>query len=289
MKLTLYLLLVGLGTLLLLYSAQPLLLMGQEWRYGKLVKHEFIMDPISVNFMELNRVEILGRGAPIPVTNITVKNYLFYGREYELIKSLGDYNRIIQQSNLSPIKYARDYAWEGNTIRVEDEFQPGNYDEYSRDNSNINIKINQKDWTITSSVEVRPNFLDDNRYHGYFGILAVKEKGIEKIIILQRVSGIHVINKEHLAWRILTIEKNGQVQEERFTYNERGELPQRVNFINVTHTSTEPLGYQSEILQAWPSFFFPLIYPFGTAALGAIFVLIGMISLCMSFLRHRKL
>lgn len=281
-----YVIVIVIGVILMIMSAKPLFLMGQEMVYQSRVKQNIKVDRIYVNFLELDKVEILGRGAPIPVENISIKNYLYDGNVSQLIKSSQEYNSIVQKSNISSIRYARDYFWEGNTIRIEDTFHPGNFNEDSREKSSIGITINDKDWSVIHPVEVRPNYLDENRYHGYFGLLIVEEKGNENLILVQRLLG----NQEaDLVWRTLTIKNNGQVLENQFSYEHRSDVPQRVDYINLSNTSPFSLGYKSNILQGWPSLFFPLLYPFVTASLGLLLIVIGSLSTFIGLKKKRRL
>lgn len=277
---------LGFGVISLLLSAQPLLLMAQELYYGYRVNHDFMMEHIYVNSMELGKVEILGKGAPIPVWNISVQNNVSNGTESTEIHSMQEYRRVVGQSNVAAVmKYGRTYTWEGHTIQVEDQFRSGDFTESSREPSSLTITIDQQDWSVNSLVDIRPNFLDENRYHGYYGVLTIKEKGSEKLVICQRVSGIGVTRENALAWRILSLDKNGQVHEDRFTFGERMDLPQRVQMINLTTVTPISIGYRSDILLGWPTLFFPLLYPFVTALLGLLSIVVGVV---MVFVSRRK-
>jgi len=248
---------LALGVALIFISIKPLFLMGQEIYYENKVDQKFQIEQISVNFMELGKVEILGKGAPIEVKDITVKNDL--------------------QQEKDSAKYTREFTWNGNTILTGDQFQPGNYDEDNYPLSKLRVVVNGKDWSVENPIEIRPSFFDNNRYHGFFNVLKVRSEGNEALVLVQRVSGPEFKREEDLAWRTLRIQKDGQVIEDRFTYEERGDVPERVDFVNHAYASPVALGYRSNILQGWPSLFFPLFYPFGTATFGLLFTLIGLV------------
>lgn len=265
------------GTLLLLLSALPLYTAGKEMMIGSRVNHDYQFDHIYVNFMALGKVEILGRGAPIPVDRISVENELTNGNETKTIPTMATYVDMNQQANSSRLTYTRTYKWAGQIIEIADQFQSGVFDQSSREQSNLQMRINQKDWSVEGPVEVRPHYLDDNRYHGYFGVVTVKKEGGERFVIIQRTSGTALTLDKNLSWRILSIDSRGQVQEDRFTFEELGEDPYRVNVINLTTTSPSSVGYHSDILLGWPSLIFPLAYPFGTALVGLLLVVIGLV------------
>ena len=281
-----YVIILIVGVILIIVSVKPLFLMGQEMVYQIRANQGVKVDRIYVNFMELDRVEILGKGTPIPVENIRIKNYLYNGNEYHQLQSFQEYNSSIQKSSNTAIRYARDYFWQGNTIRIEDKFSPGIFNEDSREKSSINITINDKDWSVIHPIDIRPNYLDENRYHGYFGLLAIEEKGSESLILVQRLLGNHATD---LVWRILTIKSNGQVDENQFSYEQRSDVPQRVDYINLTNTSPFSLGYKSNILKGWPSLFFPLLYPYVTASIGFILILVGSLSIFIAARKNRRL
>lgn len=274
------------GVILIIVSVKPLFLMGQEMVYQNRVNQEVKVDRIYVNFMVLDRVEILGKGTPIPVENIRIKNYLYNSNEYHQLQSLQEYNSSIRKSSITAIRYAREYFWQGNTIRIEDKFSPGSFNEDSREKSSLNITINDKDWSVINPIDIRPNYLDENRYHGYFGLLVIEERGNESLILVQRLLGNHHTD---LVWRILTIKSNGQIDENQFPYEQRSDVPQRVDFINLTNTSPFLLGYKSNILQGWPSLFFPLLYPYVTALSGSILIFVGSISIFIAVRKKRRL
>ncbi|MDR6553513.1 hypothetical protein [Paenibacillus qinlingensis] len=266
-----------LGVILVILSAKPLFAAGNETYIGSRVNHQFKFDHIYVNFMELGKVEILGRGTPIPVDHISVENELSDGKERQAIQTMAEYVSMNQQPNGDRLTYTRTYKWAGQIIEIADQFQAGEFNSSTREQVNLHMSINHKDWSVEGPVLVRPFFLDDNRYHGYFGVLTVKEKGREKLVIIQRTSGTAFTPDKNLSWRILSIDSQGQVQEDRFTYDELSEVPQRVNMINITSASPFSLGYRSNILFVWPSLLFPLAYPIGTAIVGLLLVIIGLV------------
>lgn len=267
-----------LGTILLLLSIKPLFLMGQELFYQNQAKSDELIEHIYVNSMELGKVEILGKGVPIDVEDLSVRNSLLNGEnDIELVSS-DEYHSLVGQETDSPLTYVRIYNWKGHVIRITDQFHPGTFNEDDREHASMSININEKDWSKDSLIEVRPYTLDENRYHGYFGVLITEDQEDEKLILIQRVSGIDFVQEKDLAWRTLTIEEDGHVQEDYFTYDERAKIPKRVDYINTTMTSPFALGYKSEILQGWPSVFFPLLYPIVSGVIGFVLIILGGIN-----------
>lgn len=263
------------GAVLLLFSAWPLYLMGQELFLERKVQQQADIDRIYVNFLELGKVEILGRGVPIPVTRISVRNRVEAAGESREPLSYVDYYRYMENAASKTVRYAREYTWENQVIRIEDETAPGELSSDSRSRSPLRITINQNDWSVSDPVEVRPYFLDENRYHGYFGVLIVRHRDQDQLVLVQRISEIGDFHAPSLAWRVLAIDPDGQVREERFEYGERADDPIRVKYVQQSSASPISFGYRSNMLQVWPSLWFPLLYPWTTGGFGLLLLAAG--------------
>ncbi len=261
---------IVIGFILVILSIQPLFLIGREFYYemsvGETGEH------LSVNFLELGLVEVLGNGIPIEIDEVKVKNYLHTSMELIELKSIAEYDHLVEEERDKPLRYIREYSWKDNTIQIEDQFHGGALTENSRVHAPITIKVNGQDISNEGLVEVRPDFVDENRYHGYFGVNLVKNHGSSELILIQRTSGIDFSTEEDLAWHLWTITEDGQIIEDSFVYHERGDVPKRVNYIKQSSASPISLGYKSNILQVWPSLFFPLLYPFVSSLLGILLI-----------------
>lgn len=78
-------------------------------------------------------------------------------------------------------------------------------------------------------------------------------------------------------FRVITVEGDRPVAEERFAYADIGEEPSRALVANLA--SPTPLGITSQALSVWPTVFYPLIYPVGTALLGLALAGLGAATL----------
>lgn len=110
-----------------------------------------------------------------------------------------------------------------------------------------------------------------SRYYSWLDILKVNEK----IAIVQRLTDDDTA-MERRQWKIIWIDEQGNIKEEKIAYQERGDHPLAVRVIGFSGTSLMSMGYKSDILHVYPSIFFPILYPFGTGIVG---VLLGVISL----------
>ncbi|MFB9326180.1 hypothetical protein ACFFSY_09675 [Paenibacillus aurantiacus] len=270
----------GLAVLLLLFSAPPIIMMGMEIALSDKVRDHFEIDRIYVNSSQPGEVEILGNGAPIPLADVMLRNSLVRDGASAAVRTMDDYAQAIDRPSDKTAAYVREYRWKEQSIRVMDQFQPGSVTGDSRAQSPLRMTINGVDWSMDSLAEVRPAYLDENRYHGYFGMLLVREDSGERLVIVQRVDGVGFDFKpETLAWRMLYVAPNGDVTEERVSYGEWKDRPELADFVNQSSASPISVGYRSGILQVWPSLLFPLLYPIGSAGAGLLMLAVMAVSL----------
>lgn len=110
---------------------------------------------------------------------------------------------------------------------------------------------------------VRVNKRDDNRYWGFSYLQRLHDReGAESLVVAQRLGG----NR----YRTVYVFANGKVVEDEFGYADRCEPPVRA--LLIRYVVGHPSGYCSEVLQVWPSVFYPLLYPWISGALGGVFV-----------------
>ena len=107
----------------------------------------------------------------------------------------------------------------------------------------VNIKINGRDYTYSSTVEIRPEETDANRYWMQVMVaeLTDKEKGTTRLAILQSYPHVtstnYVLND--LNCRILFVDAKGKVTKEWFKFGDRRNPPYRAML--AYYVSPEPL------------------------------------------------
>lgn len=123
-----------------------------------------------------------------------------------------------------------------------------------------------------------------SKYFSWLDILTVKDhaSGESFVKIIQRLSDDGEM--DHRKWKIISIDSQGNVTEEKINYETRSENPLAVKLINFSNTSLVSLGYYSDITQGYPSLIFPVLYPFVTGFFGVI----GMI-LSIRKIRRKKI
>jgi hypothetical protein len=74
-------------------------------------------------------------------------------------------------------------------------------------------------------------------------------------------------------YRIIALNATGETSVDTFTFNERAQKPYRV--VVARFVSPEPIGFTNESLQQWPSALYPLLYPWLTAIIGTLALLMA--------------
>ncbi|WP_316569405.1 hypothetical protein [Neobacillus sp. YIM B06451] len=106
------------------------------------------------------------------------------------------------------------------------------------------------------------------RYYSWFEVLTVNDR----IAIVQRLTDDDAPMDDR-AWKIIWIDE--KIKEEKVSYLSRSENPLAVRLINSSGTSRMAMGYQSDILQMYPTLFFPMLYPYVTTLLGILLCIIA--------------
>lgn len=136
----------------------------------------------------------------------------------------------------------------------------------------IHIKINDKEVTTPERIVLSRN-IGAQRYYGSLDIMKVNN---QKVAIIQRLADKNgEKNLENQDWKIIWIEEKNHLTEEKITYKNRGDHPLAVKLIMESNTTPMRIGYHSDLLEMYPSFVYPIFYPWGT-------FLIGLISLISS-------
>lgn len=112
-----------------------------------------------------------------------------------------------------------------------------------------------------------------SRYFSWLDILTVNQK----IAIVQRLTDDDEAMKNR-RWKIIWIDEQGDITEEKVSYEKRNENLLAVRLINEADASLMSMGYYSDITKGYPSFLFPLIFPFGTALIGILLCIIAVLT-----------
>ena len=174
------------------------------------------------------------------------------------------------------------YTWHGQKVVLSDDFEKGNFPTDDRRAGRVKITINGKDYTSPWLVEIRPNDHDVNRY--WMQVMLVKfndrEARTERLVVLQSFPDfdLHEYNALHsdtLTCRALFIDSEGTVTEDVFPFSERTSPLYRTLLARVV--SPMQLGFYSNVMEVWPSVFYPLLYPLVSGVVGLILTIVGIV------------
>lgn len=286
-----------LGLILFLFAFPPLYLIMQELRIESKVQRDFDISRLSLLADNPQQLMVLGRGTPQLVNDVTVRIEVFTGSrpaDKQHITGEEQYREwLVQQAQAGEkqVHYRRTYEWSGQQLIVEESFVPpasltDNEQEWLA--VSLQITVNGQHYSSEETVMMRPSHIEENRYHGYAGLLKVESQGEERLVWVQRTKDLDFADVNDLNWRMLDVYEDGQVEVHTYAYGIWGDAPERADMINQADASPMALGYQSNIRQMWPNLFFPFLYPYMTALIGLLLFVIGTVLIVLGFSRRRK-
>jgi hypothetical protein len=149
----------------------------------------------------------------------------------------------------------------------------------------VHISVNGQTEEILRNFPVKVEEQGLNQYTHYVSYWLVEEKSTNKVsfIIVLQMNGNKekelpngdiegFVPKEETKFTSITIQENGTVSEDHFTYKNKNKLQTKL----IPPMSYGGSGYYTDAWYSYPIFFFPFIYPFFTTILGLIFILISI-------------
>ncbi len=115
-----------------------------------------------------------------------------------------------------------------------------------------------------------------SRYFSWLDVLKVSDQveHVKTAAVVQRLTDDDT-RMDDRRWRILHIAEDGSWREEEVSYRERSSNHLAVRLIRVSGTRLMAMGYYSDTLHYYPSLLFPLLYPWGSTAVGVLMLVIG--------------
>lgn len=147
----------------------------------------------------------------------------------------------------------------GHVMALEDD-QPLDTSGDARVDGLVRITIDGRDYSTDSTVPIRLNSRDANRYWGHVYLMKVVDRR-------ESAHGLAVAqNLKNGRFRTLMVWGNGRITEDEFGYAQRCDPAFRAMLIGsvVGH----PLGLCSTEQDGWAAMFFPVVYPLLFAAVG---------------------
>lgn len=133
----------------------------------------------------------------------------------------------------------------------------------------VRIVVDGKVRSTPVAATIRVNKRDANRYWGFSYLQRLHDRdGAERLVVAQRLGG----NR----YRTVSVFADGNVVEDEFSYADRCDFPVRA--ILIRNVVPHPSGYCSDVLQVWPSIFYPVLYPLLSGFLGGAFIGVAVVA-----------
>lgn len=184
-----------------------------------------------------------------------------------------------------------DYYFRGNTIRTEHTLtgEEPYLDGWDRPvhPANLTIYINGEAAEFLNNYPVLQKqdfdrFNGLNQYSDFLSYWLIEDKTTDRefFAITYRLNGYRTkqivdgymegeLPREELRYKLVTIQPDGSVDKEQFSYSDKSKL--QTQFISGNYNGT--VGYYTD--SSYPNFLAPLVYPWLTSGIGILFLLIG--------------
>jgi len=169
-------------------------------------------------------------------------------------------------------------------VELRDDFFGQAAKREDRAKGKVNVIIDGRDYSFTSEVEIRPFYKDQNRYHSWIKLIRLLDRRAqtEHLAIVQRISSAAAFGKEpweipkrQLRYRLLLVGSDGKVSEDVFGYEDRARPGYRAML--ARYVTPFSIGFHPDVLQAWPTFLYPILYPGLTAIAGIGTLALGFV------------
>jgi hypothetical protein len=151
----------------------------------------------------------------------------------------------------------------GHTVELADDQPHLGHEPFTLDdrraNGVVRIIVDGRPATSPVSAIVRLNYRDANRYWGFVYLMRLVDRaGKERLVVAQHLG--------KNTYRTVSIFSDGNVVQDEFDYAGRCSPPLRAALIR--YVVPHPAGYCSDLMQVWPSLFYPVLYPWGSGLAG---------------------
>jgi hypothetical protein len=159
----------------------------------------------------------------------------------------------------------------GHRVALSDD-QPYSHEPFKTEESQrgpgvVQVLVDGQAVSAPVAATVRRTFKDANRYWGFVYLFRLTDRsGPERLVVAQ--------NLGEQGYRTISVFADGRVVEDSFEYAERCAPPLRAALIR--YVVNHPSGYCSDLLQVWPSLWYPVLYPWMSGVAGATLLLLGM-------------
>jgi hypothetical protein len=145
--------------------------------------------------------------------------------------------------------------------------EPFKTEESQRGPGVVQVLVNGRAISTPVAATVRRAQKDANRYWGFVYLFRLTDRhGPERLVVAQ--------NLGREGYRTISVFADGRVVQDSFQYGERCNPPLRA--LLIRYVVPHPSGNCSDLMQVWPSIWYPVLYPWMSGAVGALLVLSGI-------------
>jgi hypothetical protein len=155
---------------------------------------------------------------------------------------------------------------------------PESSDPSARIRGVVRIVIDGRVLTTVSNVEIHPALKGANRYRGSLALVRFENIGRSEVhvaIVANAAVDPAVprlpnggYNFDYLRFRLITLDTDGRISDETFFRKDRGYPALRAALARFV--SPSPMGYYSDLMMVWPSFLYPMAFPWASGLVGAV-------------------
>ena len=152
--------------------------------------------------------------------------------------------------------------------------------------ANLTIKINGERLAYLENYPIRSEDEGIQKYHGNISFIVLLDKQEEErtlFVVLRNTKdtltnekGVHIISSPpplvDIKYTMHVIDEEGQIESDTFSQNNRNALQTFV--LNSSGSSPTAVGYYTDAWHAYPSIFFPILFPFSTLFFGVILMIV---------------
>ena len=130
----------------------------------------------------------------------------------------------------------------------------------------VGVVVDGQPASTPVAATIRLHSRDANRYWGFVYLMRLVERdGPDRLVVAQ--------NLGRGQYRTISVYADGRIVEDQFGYDERCSPPVRA--LLIRYVVPHPSGYCSDLMQVWPSLFYPVLYPWLSGAVGLVSVLVA--------------
>ena len=173
------------------------------------------------------------------------------------------YNRY----ELQPVYNSTQIRFNGHVVALKDSVDAQGLSEGDTVETVVTLHVDEQEHSFNTDILVRPLYSDMRRYAYQLSLVSLTDtkSGRNRVAVVSRSRSDQPI-------RILLIDSDGQVEEDLFSLSDRARPVYRTMLTRFV--SPSPIGFYSNVLQGYPSLFYPLVYPFVSGAAGFMTLLI---------------